>query len=416
MLGLAPDPASGRAAGTVAKPAKWGGTGCDDLAVWGECQGSGSSAYRVCVDLSEPAFRCSCPSRKFPCKHALGLLLLWSDGAASAAEQPAWVAEWLEQRQHRTEQKARQPVAKTTDPKTAQRREQRVDDGIDELDRWLRDQVTQGLSQTEQAPYSLWDEAARRLVDAQAGALAGQVRALATIPRRGPDWPERLLEEYGLLRLLVRAHQRRDELPEALRETVRARVGFTLSHDEVLREAPVRDHWYVAGVRDSEQEQLITRRIWLRGGATGRSALVLSFGAPGRALDASLVPGTTLDADLAFYPGAQPLRAIVATRHGAPAQERPPGVTVTAFLAEYAQAVRRDPWLDRWPAVFADVRLSRDRHLIDPNGDALPLESADLWGLLALSGGEPITVAGEWTPRGLLPLSAWHERDGVITL
>ncbi len=57
-----------------------------------------------------------------------------------------------------------------------ERRERRVDDGLAELDQWLRDQVAHGLAQAEKAPYRLWDDAARRLVDAQAGALAGQVR------------------------------------------------------------------------------------------------------------------------------------------------------------------------------------------------------------------------------------------------
>ncbi|TDC78807.1 SWIM zinc finger family protein, partial [Actinomadura sp. 7K507] len=77
VLGLAPDAAAGRAADGIAKPGRWAGAGCDDEAVWGECQGSGKAVYRACADLTGPAFRCSCPSRKIPCKHVLGLLLLW---------------------------------------------------------------------------------------------------------------------------------------------------------------------------------------------------------------------------------------------------------------------------------------------------------------------------------------------------
>ncbi|WP_312879568.1 SWIM zinc finger family protein [Actinomadura luteofluorescens] len=105
VLGLAPDASSARAAGGVAKPAKWAATGCDDEAVWGECRGSGKSAYRTCADLTGPAFRCTCPSRKFPCKHALALLFLWSDGLVQAegapggaGNRPGWVAEWVADR------------------------------------------------------------------------------------------------------------------------------------------------------------------------------------------------------------------------------------------------------------------------------------------------------------------------------
>lgn len=427
VLGLAPDTASRKAAGGVAHPAKWYGTGCDGAAVWGECQGSGKNAYRACVDLSEPAFRCSCPSRKFPCKHALGLLLLWSEAVVGAATAPGWVAGWLAERRDRAEHtRARREAtagataAVTPDPKTAQRRERRVDDGVEELDRWLCDQIAHGLAQAGTASPALWDDVARRLVDAQAGGLASRVRELASVPSRGGDRPARLLEEYALLRLLATAYRRRDVLPEPLRATVRARVGFAVSQDTALAGERVRDRWYVAGSRDGEQGHLVTRRVWLRGRETGRPALVLSFAAPGRALDASLVAGDTLDAELAFHPGAQPLRAVVAARYGAPVRSAPRGTTVRGLLGEYAGALARDPWLDRWPAVLERVRPARagsdGSHLADEHGDALPLRLAAPWRLLAVSGGRPVTVAGEWTPDGLVPLSAWHEEEGFVAL
>ncbi|GGQ41630.1 hypothetical protein GCM10010187_69880 [Actinomadura coerulea] len=493
MLGLAPDASSARAAGGVAKPAKWAGTGCDDEAVWGECRGSGKSSYRTCADLTGPAFRCTCPSRKFPCKHALALLFLWADGLIEAegapggaggrppagveaegapggaggrppagveaegapggaggrppagveaegapggaggrppagegvesGSRPAWVAEWVEDRRERADRAAERraaPAAKARDPKTAERRARRVDDGLAELDQWLRDQVAHGLAQAEKAPYRLWDDAARRLVDAQAGALAGPVRGLAAIPRR-PGWPGRLLEEYALLRLLVRAYQRRDELPEGLRETVRSRVGFTVPQEEVLSGGErVRDLWSVTGSRDTAQDLLTTRRVWLRGNRTGRPALVLSFAAPGTSLDGSLVVGMQVDAELAFYPGAQPLRALVAERYGAPMRGTPAGTSVQGFLDEHAAALALDPWLDRWPATLEGVRLARTEegglHVVDGAGDALPLRMGEPWRLLALSGGGPVTLAGEWRPRGLRPLAAWHEDEGTVIM
>jgi hypothetical protein len=408
-------------AGGVAKPAKWGRTGCDDEAVWGECEGSGKSVYRTCADLTGPAFRCTCPSRKFPCKHGVGLLLLWADAAVEDGARPGWVAEWVEDRRERAGKAAERQAAsaaRARDPKTAERRARRVDDGLAELDQWLRDQVAHGLAQAEKAPYRLWDDAARRLVDAQASALAGQVRGLAALPRR-PGWPDRLLEEYALLRLLVRAYRRRDELPEGLRETVRSRVGFTVPQEEVLADGErVRDRWSVTGAHDTAQDLLTTRRVWLQG-RKGRPALVLSFAAPGTSLDTSLVVGTEIDAELAYYPGSQPLRALVAERHGAAGAARPRGASVRGFLDEHAAALARDPWLDRWPATLENVRLARaggDLYVVDDAGDALPLRMGDPWRLLALSGGGPVTMAGEWSPRGLRPLTAWHEDEGTVIL
>ncbi|MBW7475330.1 SWIM zinc finger family protein [Paenibacillus oenotherae] len=49
----------------------------DETLLFGECKGSGKEPYRCSVDFIQqgnPVFRCSCPSRQFPCKHTLGLL------------------------------------------------------------------------------------------------------------------------------------------------------------------------------------------------------------------------------------------------------------------------------------------------------------------------------------------------------
>ncbi|CAA9471384.1 MAG: FIG01127675: hypothetical protein, partial [uncultured Solirubrobacteraceae bacterium] len=108
VLALAPDAGSVAAGRKLALPGPWSATGQDERAVWGDCQGSGKKPYETEVDLAEPAFRCSCPSRKFPCKHALGLLLLAVEqpAAVPAGEPPERVTEWLEGRAGRVEQAA----------------------------------------------------------------------------------------------------------------------------------------------------------------------------------------------------------------------------------------------------------------------------------------------------------------------
>src|SRR6266545_3060843 len=443
VLALAPDAASRKTSERVAAPGLWSETGChegeDGAAVWGSCKGSGAKPYRACVDLSGPAYRCTCPSRKFPCKHALALLLLWSEGGVWDAPVPAdWVAEWIEQRRERgaragSRRAARPQGGEAADPQAqrrrAEQRERRVAAGIDELDRWLQDQVRHGLAEAHRAGYGHWETAAARLVDAQAPAPATVLRRLAAVPRSGEGWPARLLEEYALLRLLVVAAKRSAELPEPLRQTVRSRVGFTVARDEVLAGPTVRDDWDVIGQRDSVEDRLTVRRVWLRGRDRGRLALVLSFGAPGQPLDASLAVGTTVDAELAFYPGALALRALVARRHGgaAAAGVVPPGGTVAALLQAYAEALASDPWLDAWPALLSGVvpagagsppTGSGGWALVDPAGDAVPLHPAagEPWRLAALSGGHPVTLAGEWSPLGLLPLTAWDADGRVVSL
>lgn len=72
--------------------------------IFGACQGSGANPYRVVVDLSDLGAKCSSPSRKFPCKHALALMLQYSGGPAGVVQTdvPAWVTEWLGRRRKTT--------------------------------------------------------------------------------------------------------------------------------------------------------------------------------------------------------------------------------------------------------------------------------------------------------------------------
>ena len=73
VLALAPDASSRQAAVRLAGAARWG-TGSAGEVIWGLCAGSGQNPYQTVAELTGPASRCSCPSRKFPCKHALALL------------------------------------------------------------------------------------------------------------------------------------------------------------------------------------------------------------------------------------------------------------------------------------------------------------------------------------------------------
>jgi hypothetical protein len=302
----------------------------------------------------------------------------------------------------------------------AEQREGRVMAGLAELDSWLRDQVRHGLAASQRSGYRHWDGIAARMVDAQAPGLAERLRALAAVPHSGPGWEDRLLEEYALLRLLATACRDQERLPPPLRDTVRSRVGFTVRRADVLASAmPVRDRWHVLARRDLDTDRIRIRRTWLRGRHSGRPALVLSFAAAGQALDDSLTAGTETDADLAFYPGACALRALVAARRDTVPAGPPPGATAAGLLAAYAAALAEDPWLDCWPAVLdATPARAPVPCLRDPAGDSLPLHpgAGECWPLVALSGGRPLTVAGEWTPRGLWPLTAWDEDGRPVPL
>eukprot|EP01041_Mallomonas_annulata_P034795 gene34795-57629_t len=65
IIQLAPDPASAKAGMQLANGAKWVLKAAHEKALWGDCQGSGKVPYRTAIDLTNIAFKCSCPSRKF---------------------------------------------------------------------------------------------------------------------------------------------------------------------------------------------------------------------------------------------------------------------------------------------------------------------------------------------------------------
>ncbi|WP_285510546.1 SWIM zinc finger family protein [Streptomyces sp. NBRC 14336] len=431
VLALAPDAASRKAGSKLGAAGPWSEAGSsDEGTVWGLCKGSGSRPYQTVIDLADgagPAYKCSCPSRKFPCKHALGLLLLWAgDGAAvPSGSPPDWAEEWIAGRRKRAEEKRTEggSPSRTADPEAARRRAERraekVTAGATELEQRLADLLRGGLAGAEQAGYGLWEETAARMVDAQAAGLAARVRELGAIPASGPGWPVRLLEECALLHLLDQGWLNRDRLPEDLAATVRSRIGLPASPQGPA----VRDRWLVLAQYDTADSRLTTRRIWLHGTESARTALLLSYGAAGRAPELALPVGLALEAELTFYPGAGQPRAALGERFGAPVPTsvRPPGTTTAEATARYGEALRDDPWLDSVPVTLERVIPTPDGdswQLADADADtALPLTPTarsrpGLWKLVALSGGAPVTVFGECGHRGFTPLAAWPRRDG----
>lgn len=74
VAALAPDAKVAAAGRKLGAPKSWQSSGRSADALWGVCRGS--TVYQVRVDLSDLAVKCSCPSRKHPCKHGIGLLYL----------------------------------------------------------------------------------------------------------------------------------------------------------------------------------------------------------------------------------------------------------------------------------------------------------------------------------------------------
>lgn len=422
VLAAAPDSASALAGRKLATPGPWSGVGQAGPVLWGQCRGSARQAYQVTIDTAVPRYQCSCPSRKFPCKHVLGLLFRWAEGGLEDgplpgldAEPPTIASGRDGPRRPAPEEGEAPEAAKAAAARArAEERDARVSAGLIDLRQWLADRLAEGLGRwaTRQEP---WEEMAARMVDAQAPGVARTLRRLGALPSGDDSWAGEVLAELSLLDLLARAFARRDELPEDFLATVRAHLGFTVGRAEVLRQPPVADRWSIIGLHDSkDDERVATRRVWLRGRETGRFAVMLLFSINGAPYEMTVSPGMELDADLHFYPGRPPLRALIGERRMQHERTRdlevdPGRASVAAARDAWAAALADDPWLTVWPAALRG-RLSADGAdflLIDAAGDSVALCGPESvrWRALAITGGEAVTWLGELRPDGLNVLS-----------
>ncbi len=419
VLGLAPDETSRAAARTLTRRAAWSGVGSGGTLLWGRYRGSGREPYQVSVDVAAPSLRCSCPSRKQPCKHALALLLGWvrgdwTDGGRDAVPE-AVVAAHARAQAAAAAAGARGPVA---DPEAAARRvaarEESMTAGLEDFGRWLADLVQEGLAAARRQPYTYWDGAAARLVDAQLPGLAERVRTAGGAVHARPDWVDALLADLGRWHLAVRAWPRRAALPEAVAADLRTYLGWPRRKDEIAAGTTVAGRWVVAGLRLGGDDRLRSQRTWLLPESGGDPVLLLDFAAVGgdTGLPVPQVLGSVLEATVALYPGSPPCRALLTGDQvlvGATAV-LPGAGSIDAALQRAAGWFAANPWQVRAPVALAGVTpvVTGDRAwLALPGGACLPLApDANVWRLLAITGGRSCDLFGEIADGRLHPTTA----------
>jgi SWIM zinc finger len=463
---LAPDQTSLGAALKLMKPASWPmlSRAADASLLWGECQGSGATPYRVIVSPDDLGYKCTCPSRKFPCKHVLAVMWMHCERPErfEPGASPDWVRDWLSRRRSKasttpqTAGKTPKPgasmaaalqeavAAKPFDPKAiaraeAQRqrlkeeREATVLAGLDELERWIVDQLNFGLAGFAQRAAQSVKTLSTRLVDAKASGLANRLDMLSADVFRVPEQMrgDLVFERLAVLALISSAYRNQDRLPPALRAGVRRTTGWAVKREELLADGEalrVSSDWIVAATLSEVQPDKLRRiETWLLNAVPAhgaqRVALLIDFvpvssGPAGSPFTA----GETLSGEVVFYPSAAPLRAQLATRiAGSPTlawPELPEGLD--AALGEYEAALARQPWLERWPLAARGIAVERiaphQLALADHNGRALPIDRSQSQDLRPLLGIGTISALIAWDGRFGTLLAAetaigrWHER------
>ncbi|KAF0247414.1 MAG: SWIM zinc finger-containing protein, partial [bacterium] len=91
--------------------------------------------------------------------------------------------------------------------------------------------------------------------------------------------------------------------------------------------------------------------------------------------------------------------------------------SISEFFSVYTKAIAETPWLERFPIALENIRVlfsEKGWQLIDKEGYILTLgesQSTNYWQLLALSGGHPIKIFGEWYLDQVWPLTIYVDNQ-----
>lgn len=142
----------------------------DNTLIFGDCYGSGSKPYNASVDFfgGNPVFRCSCPSRQFPCKHCIAIMLDWAAGKDFTVEE---IPEDIERKRGKIAQKAESAdeskPKKTSKPNksAAKKKLQKQLEGLNLAEEFVNDIFSRGICSVSSATKKQYLSLAKQLGD-----------------------------------------------------------------------------------------------------------------------------------------------------------------------------------------------------------------------------------------------------------
>lgn len=411
---LAPDTATFSRARSVAKPKKWRLLQANTKFAWGECKSSGVQYYKTVTDLSKLTTHCTCPSRKTPCKHALALLMLLYNQVEffqMTEDMPDWVKLNLAKRDAPPNPE-REALNQAAVDKNRAQRLALMKSGFIELEIWLQDIFRQGIATLDSVDWDYWADLSARMVDAKLGSVGRRIKAFAYL-QQNDNWHEALLQELAELYLLAQGFKHIEQLPKDLQTEILSVAGVNLRKQDVLANTGIKDYWLVIGQTTGVEDNLNFRRTWLLGKEQQQFALLLDFTWGNNAFEEEWQVGQLFWGEVVYYPGSYPLRGIF--RHFEVSEEIfdnfQGSVDFNAFQLQYAKMIAANPWISITPALLEDVIPIYEEDtfiLIDIVGKkiAVDMKAHSPWKLLAISGGHPICLFGEWKNQIFTPLSS----------
>jgi hypothetical protein len=155
----------------------------DGTLLFGDCKGSGPENYRPSADFADPAkpvFRCTCPSRQFPCKHSLALLYAHAQGAKFVEKEvPTDISEKRVKVQQRAEKKkVEADKPRQVNTSALKKKIEAQLEGIDLLESLVSDLIRSGLGTLNAKSARQIEEQAKQLGNAYLPGAQNALHAL----------------------------------------------------------------------------------------------------------------------------------------------------------------------------------------------------------------------------------------------
>lgn len=409
LLAQSPDAKTLEGARRLFFSRRWRTIAGDGNWLWGEFEVNGPQPLRTAVDLINGHFFCTCRSRRRPCTHALSLVMVLGNQAdrITVASPPEWALLLREKTIERNEQAAAPSSLPQGDMLDA-KRARLMDQGLTDLELRLLDLMDRGLADTNAQGEEFWLDTAARLTDAK---LSGMANRLRSVIAAGDDSTVQL-NWLGDAYLAIRAWRNRDQLDPKQREELYRYLGLNVKKDQLAQRPGKNDHWLVMGSFEGVEDRLRYRRVWLRGEKCKRYALLLEYAFGERPFERGWALGSSWSGKVQYYPGSYPQRAIFSypTPGGRPYEGLRGYADFDAMSHDYQRALALNPWLPSYPVYFQAITprmIEGNGWLIDATEKGLPMEGASeqLFTLLGLSYGEPVSLFGEFDGHRLRPLS-----------
>ncbi len=226
----------------------------DETLIFGECSGSGKNPYHTSADFSgdTPVFRCSCPSRQFPCKHSLAIMYEWLAKKEFTTEEiPEDIAAKREKLAKKAEKAANPDADGAKKPPkqnkaAAEKKLRKQAEGLDLAESFVNDLLSRGVSSVNSSSAAQYKNLAKQLGDyylPEPQAIMTEIVSAAERLSESPDDSEIQRITALCIRLSSTIRKSREYIERKLES------GEVLPEDNILYEA-MGNIWKLSQLRE----------------------------------------------------------------------------------------------------------------------------------------------------------------------